>query len=175
MGGVKGELPAWTGVPPDIITQHVGFVYLITSPCGKKYIGKKLFFSSIRRKPLKGTKRARRCHKESDWRKYFGSSKELMADLENTDPMEWRREILHLCDSRWEMSLMEMKEQMERDVLFRDDFYNGIVHCRLGKPPASFLAKRQARIDMERQIVDDIGKSMDMAIVLQLSQNIKPT
>jgi hypothetical protein len=114
----------------------LGFVYLITAPSGMKYVGKKLFWSAIRRKALKGTKRVRLDRKESDWRKYFGSSKELLAELARTNPMDWKREILHLCQSKWECAYLELKEQMARDALMRDDYWNGILHIRLGRPNA---------------------------------------
>ena len=132
--------PDWTS--PDgsnfiHAPEWLGFVYLITSPSGMRYVGKKLFWSAIRRKPLKGTKRVRLDHKESDWKSYFGSSKELLAELARTNPMDWKREILHLCTSKWSLAYMELKEQMARDVLMRDDYFNGILHIRLGKPNAA--------------------------------------
>jgi hypothetical protein len=132
--------PAWTrpgGGTFIHAPEWLGFVYLITAPSGMKYVGKKLFRSAIRRKPLKGTKRVRLDHKESDWRKYFGSSKELLAELSRTNPMHWKREILHLCTSKWAMAYLELKEQMARDVLMREDYFNGILHIRLGKPNAA--------------------------------------
>ena len=70
----------WIGVPPDV-ENWLGFVYLITAPSGRKYIGKKLFWSALRRAPLKGQKRVRRASVESDWMKYYGSSNELLKEL----------------------------------------------------------------------------------------------
>jgi len=40
----------------DFLKDFVGFVYCITDPDGKKYIGKKFFWSTRRLPPLKGTK-----------------------------------------------------------------------------------------------------------------------
>ena len=114
--------------PPDGV---LGFVYLITAPSGMKYVGKKLFYSSIRRKPLKGTKRHRRDQKESDWRKYFGSSNDLLAELARTGPEGWTREILCFAKSKWALSYLELKEQLARDVIMRDDYWNGLLHIRL--------------------------------------------
>ena len=54
----------------DDIGDFFGYVYLITNKTtGKKYIGRKYFVQN--RKP-KGGKR--RVTKESDWKKYYGSS-----------------------------------------------------------------------------------------------------
>jgi hypothetical protein len=42
------------------------------------------------------------------------------------------REILHLCKTKGECSYMEAKEQFDREVLFTDDYYNGIIQIKLG-------------------------------------------
>ena len=109
----------------------LGFVYLITAPNGMKYIGKKLFTSARKRAPLKGTKRVRRDRVESKWRDYFGSSRELQEELARTGPQGWRREILHLCTSKWELAWLELKEQLDRNVLVDESYFNSIIHVRL--------------------------------------------
>lgn len=123
---------------PEGIDGYLGFVYVIESPSGMKYVGKKLFWSTIRRKPLKGKNRVRVCKVESNWRKYYGSSKELLAEMERK-PAGWRREIVHLCTSKWEMAYVELRLQMGLDALFRPDYYNSIIHVRLNKPPAGLV------------------------------------
>ena len=30
------------------------------------------------------------------------------------------------------MSYLEAKEQFDREVLLKDDYYNGIINCRIG-------------------------------------------
>jgi len=140
------DYPWWTrcGVrlPTGVVTGkqmapagYLGFVYLITAPNGMKYVGKKLFLSARRRKPLKGQKRNRRDHVESDWHKYFGSSNELQAELKRVGLRGWKREILHLCKSKWEMAYVELKEQLARDALLSDVYWNSIIHVRLNQPP----------------------------------------
>ena len=60
-----------------------GFVYVITNRAlNKKYIGKKFFWSKKTLPPLKGKKRKRRSIIESNWRDYYGSSANLMEDVE---------------------------------------------------------------------------------------------
>jgi hypothetical protein len=108
----------------------IGFVYLITDLSnGKKYIGKKLFVSTNRLPPLKGKTRKRVVRKESDWKNYFGSSEEVKALVEAGN--SFKREILHLCKTRGEMSYMEAKLQFQYDVLLRDDFYNSFIGCKI--------------------------------------------
>lgn len=104
----------------------VGFVYVITRlSTGKKYIGKKGFYSKITKPPLSGQKRKRLIHKESDWQKYFGSNAELLADVKVDEKDGFRREILRLCKSKSEMNYYEGKYIFETDAILRDDFYNG--------------------------------------------------
>lgn len=112
------------------IGDHIGFVYLVTDLSnGKKYIGKKLFVSTNRLPPLKGKTRKRVVRKESDWKTYYGSSEEVKALVESGN--SFKREILHLCKTKGEMSYMEAKLQFQYDVLLRDDFYNEFIGCKI--------------------------------------------
>lgn len=112
--------------------EMVGFVYLITeNSTGKKYLGKKLFWSNRRLPPLKGKKRKRLVTKESDWQTYHGSSEDLKQLVETNSTDNYTREILHICYSKGAMSYLELKEQIERDVLFRDDYFNEFVGCKI--------------------------------------------
>lgn len=105
-----------------------GFVYLITDLSnGKKYVGKKNLWSTRRLRPLKGQKRRRVKKLESDWRDYFGSNEEVKLLVENEGRERFKREILRLCKSKGEMTYFEMKEQIDREVLFRDDYYNEFI------------------------------------------------
>jgi len=105
-----------------------GFVYLITDlNNGKKYVGKKNLWSTRRLRPLKGQKRRRVKKLESDWKDYFGSNEEVKLLVENEGRERFKREILRLCKSKGEMTYFEMKEQIDREVLFRDDYYNEFI------------------------------------------------
>ena len=122
----KGE--EFTEIPEDII----GFVYIITElETGKKYVGQKRFWSTRKLPPLKGKKRRRSVTKESDWRDYFGSNEDLKVLVESNGGDKYHREILHLCRSLGIMNYMETKEQFDRNVLLRDDYFNGIINCKI--------------------------------------------
>lgn len=112
--------------------EYQGFVYLITElDTGKKYIGKKNFW---RPKVLpKNSKRNRRVRTrvESDWKKYYGSSKEVQALVESKGIENYKREILRFCKTKGEMSYYEAKLQFDHDVLLRDDYYNEFIGCKI--------------------------------------------
>ena len=114
------------------IGEYIGFVYLITDQSnGKKYVGKKLFKSKRKLKPLKGKTRRRIKVVESDWKAYYGSSEEVKQMVEEKGANNFHREILYLCYSKGELGYLEAKYQFEHDVLLRDDYYNGIIQCKI--------------------------------------------
>lgn len=116
----------------EMIDKYIGFVYIITDISNsKKYVGKKLFQSKRRLAPLKGKTRKRTKIVESDWMDYYGSSEEVKLLVEEKGAQNFKREILHLCNSKGEMSYLELKEQMDREVLLNDDYYNGIIQVKI--------------------------------------------
>ena len=106
-----------------ITTEPVfGFVYVITNTItGKKYIGCKQFFSY------------RKTVRESNWKGYYGSSKDLLADIKKLGKSNFQREIIHLCPTKWDLLYMEAREQFLHDVLKSDNYYNKWINITLGK------------------------------------------
>jgi len=127
------------GSPIETLPEDcVGFVYLITNKISnKKYIGKKLAkFSKTTQRTVKlknGTKKKKKIRSkvDSDWRDYYGSSPELKADVDALGSENFTREILYYCNSKAECSYVEAREQFTRCVLESDDYYNGIINCRI--------------------------------------------
>lgn len=120
--------------PPEDFNhkEMYGMVYLITNLTnGRKYVGKKFFWSQKTLPITKTRKRRKRTLVESDWRDYWGSNKHLQKDVEELGPDNFKREILHICKSKGELSYMEMKEQVVRDVLLTEDYYNGIIAVKV--------------------------------------------
>jgi hypothetical protein len=113
------------------IGDNYGFVYRITNIItGKKYIGKKFFYSS-RTKQVKGKKK--RFKVFSDWQTYYGSNEELKKDVIIHGKESFKREILHLCLSKGSAGYLEAKEQFVNGVLESDEYYNTWIMVRVRK------------------------------------------
>lgn len=99
-----------------------GFIYEITNNVtGKKYIGRK-YFTHSKTKQVKGKKKRTRV--ESDWRDYWGSNKELLADIDKYGKENFTRKILKLCETRGNTNYWEAKFQFDNNVLLDDNYYN---------------------------------------------------
>lgn len=117
----------------EIPDGYVGFVYMITNLItGKKYVGKKNFYST-RRVKVKNRINKKKVKNESSWRKYNGSNAVLVSDVSAHGEDNFKREILHLCKSKAEMSLLEVTEQIERKVLYTSEYYNDFIGCRISR------------------------------------------
>ena len=111
------------------INDFFGFVYRITNlQSGKQYIGRKYF--TQRRKPRGGK---RRVTSESDWKKYYGSSKELKDDVKKFGRSIFRREIISLHATLGKVNYEETKQLFLNNVLMEalDDgtpaYYNSNI------------------------------------------------
>ena len=104
----------------EMIEDNFGFIYIITDlENSKKYIGKKNFYS-VRK--VKG--KTRRQRKESDWKKYYSSSKIIKEIVKECGTSRFKREILLLCKSQGELNYSENKYLFMNEVLESEDWYN---------------------------------------------------
>lgn len=108
------------------------FVYLITNLItGKKYIGLKTT-SKLKYRQVSGKRKKSRV--ESEWRGYWSSSVALQEDVKKLGPENFKREILHYCRNKGTANYLEAKEQFDRRVLeLPDEYYNGIINCRVNR------------------------------------------
>jgi len=121
----------------DDINDFFGYVYRITNlTTGKQYIGRKYF--TQRRKPRSG-KGKRRVTTESDWKKYYGSSAELKADVKTLGKSNFKREIISLHSTLGKVNYEETKQLFLNNVLIEalDDgtpaYYNSNILGRYMK------------------------------------------
>ena len=121
----------------DIIPEDCyGFIYEITNNAsGKKYIGKKQVQKILKRPPLKGKKNKRHVIQESDWKTYTGSCNQLNSDIDKCGKKDFAFTILKICYNKWELAYYEAELQFKLGVLLSNDYYNGIINCRIGKVP----------------------------------------
>lgn len=128
--------------------EYYGFVYRITvsdsedipkEMRGKIYIGKKQFqykrtkrISKKRRLVQKTKKRTEKVMVDSKWLSYFGSNKQLIEDVKTFGEQYFKREILHMCFTKPQLSYYEVKEQIEHEVLSTNS-YNGWISCKIFK------------------------------------------
>ena len=128
---LKKEITSVDQFPNDIM----GFVYrIIHTPSKKEYIGKKFLVFTQKRKLAKkdlklyegqpGRKpKYKIVSKESDWKTYYGSNKQLLELLNIEDKENFKRDILHLCRSKKRLTYYEAKYQFIHEVLERPDEY----------------------------------------------------
>jgi hypothetical protein len=131
---------AWTFNDKEFDSENIGdaygFVYLITTPEGQKYIGRKYFWS-IRK--VKG--KSRRQRTESDWKTYYGSSDVLKAKIKESDKKLFRREIISLHSTKGRVNYEEVKEQFINGVLESDDYINDNINGKWHRGPEHITSK----------------------------------
>lgn len=134
-------MTTWINLPENIeFNKHFSIIYKITNLInGKKYIGKKQLWSKKTRPPLKNKKRKRIEYVQSDFESYYGSSEDLKKDVEQYGKINFQREVLDIASCKWEAAYMELYYQLTENVLFDDQYYNGIINVRLSKPPKNMV------------------------------------
>ena len=95
------------------IGDFFGYVYRITNlQSGKQYIGRKYFVQ--KRKPRGG---GRRRTSESNWKQYWGSSKELNADRKRLGSDTFSREIISTHATAGRVNYEETRQLFINNVL----------------------------------------------------------
>ena len=102
----------------DMIGENYGFVYIITNNItGRKYIGRKYFWSRRTLPPLKGKTRKRHVKYPSNWEDYWSSSKVLWEQIEQHGKANFTREIISIHPDKRETNYHEMALQFHLNVL----------------------------------------------------------
>jgi len=137
----------WIGLPENR-EDIFAFVYIIhnnhpevieNKELPRYYIGIKQCLKRVKLKPLKGKTRNRITFKDNDVDKYWGSSKELLKDIEKYGIDHFTREVIELCDSKFHAKFAEINWQIRCKVLFSKRFYNSMLNVRLAKAPKGYV------------------------------------
>jgi len=121
----------WIYNGPDFeISEYEGFCYLITNILsGRKYIGKKSFWSRTTKKIV--GKRNKRVTKESNWKTYTSSSKIINEEIGSGETFTY--EIISLHTSKGALAYAEVDNLVRRDALRSRSangtrsYYNGCI------------------------------------------------
>jgi hypothetical protein len=127
--------------PEDQINGYYGFTYIITNlETNKFYIGKKAFIHNKKKKLTKkeiaeqtgpGRKATTRVDQvDSGWKSYWGSSKELLADVKKLGEDKFERLILKFAKTKKQLTYYELESQILHNALFDSTSYNDNI---LGK------------------------------------------
>ena len=120
--------------PYEDLKDVFGFIYEITMPDKRIYLGKKQFHRPITRPPLKGTKRKRKCIIESDWRGYWGSNDKIKEHIKENGTKGYKRKIILLVvGGKGALNYRELEIQIQKGVLLSDKYANGILSIKLNK------------------------------------------
>jgi hypothetical protein len=109
-----------------------GFIYITThKPSGVSYIGKKSLYHNVKRKLTKKelaeqTGRGRKpttqvVQKESDWKTYYGSTKQIVELIKGGKQEDFTREILQFVFNKKLLTYHECKYLFSYGVLENPD------------------------------------------------------
>lgn len=118
--------------------ENIGFIYIITNIASNKiYVGRKSLYSNINKKLTKkeiseqsgpGRKPTKKLvTSESNWKAYCGSSKELIKDIKELGEDLFTREILHICNTKKQLTFYEIQYQIMYKVLEVDSYNDNIL------------------------------------------------
>jgi hypothetical protein len=120
----------------------IGFIYLMTAIIDGKsvaYIGKKNFFSNVKKKlgkkalALVTDKRLKKYTREQkpNFMNYYSSNQQLKEAYKAGVMI--KREILMICYSATELTYQEVKHQFKYEVLEREEYLNANILGRFYK------------------------------------------
>lgn len=117
-----------------------GFIYLIINKTNNKlYIGKKKTISE-KRVEVKGSTRKKKITTPSNWKTYYGSSKELTEEVERLGKDKFRRIILGAYKELHTVNYGEAEIQFLMQVLDEKgkfEWYNKNITIKAMRPPVS--------------------------------------
>jgi group I intron endonuclease len=98
-----------------------GHIYKITN-----LINNKCYYGQTRQPPNRRWSQ----HKQNAKK---GGKMVLYAAMRKHGIENFTFEILQFCNSKSELAYYEAKQQFDREVLLKEDYYNGIINLRIGR------------------------------------------
>lgn len=140
------DVSAWTwqGQTDFDTSVWFGFVYVITDPDNRHYIGRKYLHKTVRRK-------AGKLKVSTDWPTYWSSSPDIQRRTA-IDTRGWRRRIIALAPTRGTVNYAEAWLQIKLNVLTQPNFLNGIVSVRIGRP----AVRRWADVLWDQEVINEL-------------------
>jgi len=140
------DVSAWTwqGRTDFDTAAWFGFVYVITDPDNRHYIGRKYLHKTVRRK-------AGKLKVSTDWPTYWSSSPDIQRRTA-IDTSGWRRRIIALAPTRGTVNYAEAWLQIKLNVLTQPNFLNGIVSVRIGRP----AVRRWADVRWDQEVINEL-------------------
>ena len=68
---------------------------------------------------------------ETNWKDYYGSSKYITFDVNTFGQLQFKRKIIMLCNSKFDMMYHETKQIIDRNAIYDQQYYNLAIYCRL--------------------------------------------
>lgn len=114
-----------------------GFIYKITNTqTGKFYVGRKalhhLNSKLLTKKEIEAWDKPGRVPKktkvikESDWKTYYGSNKQILQEIKESGAINFTREVLQLCKTKKQLTYYEVYWQMYLRVLHVDSYNDNV-------------------------------------------------
>lgn len=114
----------------EIPAGYEGFVYKITCPDGRLYIGQKKL--TFRRTKTVAGKKIRKTV-ESDWQDYWSSSDEIKELVKTQGDCGFKREILYLCATKSMMNYIESCLIFSSGALLSERYINKWISVKINK------------------------------------------
>lgn len=134
------------------IEGYYGFVYLIVNKTnGRKYLGRKYFYNLRKAKGKKN-----RVKSESDWKKYYGSSDDLLEDIKKFGNDNFERYIMSLHITKGDTNYEEVKQQFVYNVLEEDGWYNANISGKYRRKPKHISEGRRYNERIHERLISEI-------------------
>ena len=125
---------------PETVFGFIYYISIYTNQGKMYYIGKKQFYSKVKRRfgkketALLTDKRAKKWEykiTETNWLVYSSSCKELRNIIETGDYTKIKKEIIDIAYSDLELKYKEVKYILQHDAVIKENYFNAGVSIKV--------------------------------------------